>query len=211
MADTEKPSTARSQQAAQVADANVPDARHAQRTATQTNPSDNDRMTSREHPLSREPVERVQHADRAVPPGTTTNDRPGPLSPKDRERFAYLSSKTPNPNVLPPSVRTEDEEHEFRKLSKVVADAERQEALERARPEVHLAPQARLDELKAKGDLGEGETIEARRIEELLRDEKRVEELKGMDKRVPEEDDELTMLQARVTEARAAGGFDPNG
>lgn len=120
--------------------------------------------------------------------------------------------KESNPHVLPPNVRTEDEEHEFRKLSKAVADADRQAALEAAGPEMRLSPKQRHAELKKKGQhLGEGETIELRRIEELMHDEKRIEELKKMDKRVPEEDDELNMLMQRVTEARAAGGFDPNG
>lgn len=194
MADTEKPSS-RSQQAAQ------------------PNPTDNDRTTSANHPLSGEPIGRVQHADRASPASATTNERPGPLSAKDRERFEELRSKERNPNVLPPNVRTEDEEMEFRKLSKVVADAERQEALERARPEARLTPQARLDQLKQKPQqaLGEGETIEVRRLEELLHDEGRIEELEGMDKRVPEEDAELDMLRRRVVDARANGGFDPNG
>lgn len=161
-------------------------------------------------------------ADTIKPAGRSTesrtvleapSSRPMPLSAKDRERFEELRSKEANPNVLPSNVRTEDEEHEYRKLSKMVADAERQAALEASTPSARPNPRMRLAELKRKPqqELGEGETIELRRIEDLLRDEKRIEELRGMDKRVPEEDDELNMLQRRVAEARAAGGFDPNG
>lgn len=226
MADTGKPAD-RSAEAAKVADATVPDApkrgpgRPPNAPDARLGPtdrrdvgnpsSDNDRVTSKEHPLSQEPVERVQHADRAVPHEQTTNPRPSPLAAKDRARFEELRSKEPNPNVLPPNVRTEDEEMEFRKLSKLVSDAERQAALEAARPETRPSPKQRLDELKGKGNLGEGETIEVRRLEEILSDEKRIEELKKMPKRVPEEEAELRMRQQRVAEARAAGGFDPNG
>jgi hypothetical protein len=86
----------------------------------------------------------------------------------------------------------------------------------RAEPEVapvtdeRSEPQRRLDALRRKGmqNLGEGETIDYRRLEYLIRDEKRVEELEGMDKRVEEEDAELAMLRQRVREARANGGFD---
>lgn len=158
------------------------------------------------------PADRPQDTVRAAPAPLVPRPATPPLSPKDRERFEELRAKEPNPNVLPPNVRTEDEEHEFRDLSKRVSDADRQAAAEAARPMARLSPQQRLDALKGKGqNLGEGETIERARIEELLRDEDRVEELKGMDKRVPEEDAELDMLQKRAAEARAAGGFDPNG
>lgn len=217
MADQTKPAD-RSEEAKKVADAAVPDApkRGPGRppnppTTTETPSTENDRVTSREHPLSREPRERIQHADRALPDEATTH-RPAPLDARAQERFEYLRSKEPNPNVLPPNVRTEAEEHEYRKLSKLVSDAARAAAEDAAAPEVRINPKHRLDELKRKGQhLGEGEAIEARRIEEMLRDEARIEELKKMDKRVPEEDDELVMLQQRVAQARAAGGFDPNG
>lgn len=138
------------------------------------------------------------------------DDRPLLLSAVDKARLDELSAKRPNPDVLPPDVRTEGEEREFRSLSKRNADATRAAAA--AQTDIRRSPRQRLDELKRKGQqLGEGEAIELRRVEELLRDEQRVETLKAMDKRVEEEDAELAMLQARVTEARAAGGFDPNG
>lgn len=215
MADQQKPSS-RSQQAPQVDDAKVKDATHADHVAATRTSADstrNDRMTSSEHPLSSEPKERVQHADRAPPPESVHRGQPTPLSPEDQERFEYLRSKDANPDVLPPNVRTEDEEHEFRELSKVVAGYERQQALEAARPEYRVTPQQRLDELKRKPQqsLGEGEAIELRRIEELLHDEDRIAELQHMDKRVPEEDEELNMLMQRVEDARRNGGFDPNG
>lgn len=208
MADQTTPSN-RSAEAAKVADATVPDAKNVPRT--EPNQPASERVVSQGHPLAGEPISRVQHADRAPAPESTTH-RPSVLSKKDRERFEYLRSKEANPNVLPPNVRTEDEEHEFRKLSKVVGDAERQAALEAGRPEMRPSPKHRLAELKKKGQhLGEGETIERARIEALLHDEERIEKLKAMDKRVVEEDEELEMLQQRVAEARAAGGFDPNG
>ncbi len=216
MADQTTPSS-RSQQANQVSDAKVKDATHAGKTDTKpgvpsADPSKNDRVTSREHPLSSEPRERVQHADREPPASAVQRGSPTPLSPKDQERFEYLRSKDANPNVLPPHVRTEDEEHEYRQLSQAVSAAEEQAAMEAAQPYRYADPKDRLAELKRKGrDLGEGETIELRRIEELLHDEKRIAELKRDDKRVVEEDEELARLQQRVAEARAAGGFDPNG
>ncbi len=134
------------------------------------------------------------------------------VSAADRERLAELREKQPNPDVLPADVRTEAEEHEFRELSKRVADADRQAALEASRPDLRPSPKERLAALKAKGQgAGEGEVIEARRIEDLLHDEARAEELRKMDKRTEEEQVELEMVQARAAEARAAGGFDPNG
>jgi hypothetical protein len=209
MADTGKPAD-RSAQDAQVRDSRVPDARNQPRT--EPNAPALNTTVERGHPLAGEPIRNVQHADRAVPHESTTNAPPGPLSPKDRARFEELRAKEPNPNVLPPNVRTEDEEHEFRKLSQVVADADRRAAIEAARPDMRPSPKQRIEELRAKGQhLGEGETHDLRRAEELVRDEKRVAELKAMDKRVEEEDAELAMLQVRVAEARAAGGFDPNG
>jgi hypothetical protein len=74
-------------------------------------------------------------------------------------------------------------------------------------------PQRRLDALRRKGmqNLGEGETIDYRRLEYLIRDEKRVDELLAMQTRVPEEEDELAMLRQRVREARVNGGFESNG
>jgi len=176
--------------------------------ADTTKPADH-HDTVRAAPLVPRPVGRPpnQHVDRATEP-----TKPAELSLEDRERFEELRAKTANPNVLPPNVRTEDEEHEFRDLSARVSDEARAAALEAARPEARPNPKQRFEALKAKGqNLGEGETIELARIEGLIKDEARVDELKAMDKRVPEEDAELDMLQTRVAEARAAGGFDPNG
>jgi hypothetical protein len=115
----------------------------------------------------------------------------------------------PNPEALPPNTRSVDEEAEFRKLSQIVAEADRQAALDAARPEAQPDPKQRLAELKRK-DRTEGEGIEHRRLEELLADEARVDVLKRKDKRSHEEDAELVMLQARTRDARAAGGFAPN-
>lgn len=156
------------------------------------------------------PTERP-HADTVRATAAPHDARPVPLSTKDRERLEELRAKTANPNVLPPNVRTEDEEHEYRALSKRVSEEERASAVEATRPETRPHPKDRLAELKGRGNLGEGETIEVRRLEEILSDEKRIEELKKMPKRVPEEEAELRMRQQRVAEARAAGGFDPNG
>lgn len=209
MADTGKPADKSAQ--AQVRDSSMRDARpgDAQRTARPDHPAA-ESMTSANHPVSNEPLDRVQHADRAVPEEATTH-RASPLSRKDQARFDELKSKDPNPNVLPPNVRTEDEEHEYRKLSKAVADYERQVALDAGRPEAQLTPKQRLAELKKMNQHGEGVAIETRRVEELIRDEERIAELQGMDKRVVEEDEELSMLQRRVADARANGGFAPNG
>ena len=159
------------------------------------------------------PVDRpsVPSPPRAAGTMPVAEPRPVPLSPKDRERLEELRAKAPNPHMLPPNTRTEDEENEFRKLSNIVADADRQAALDAARPEVRMSPKQRLAELKGKGDLGEGEEIDRRRLEELMADEARVEVLKGSDKRSLEEDAELAMLRDRVRDARVAGGFDPNG
>lgn len=209
MADQQAPSSRSQQQASQVDDAKVKDARHADHApppGTRTDRTKGDTTTSREHPLSNEPREMVQHADRAPPPDAVQRG-PTPFSPEDQARFDELRSKDPNPNVLPPNVRTEEEEMEFRELSKAQADFERQQALEAARPEFRASPQVRLDELKGKGELGEGEAIELRRLEEMVRDEKRIAELQHMDKRVPEEDDELRMLTSRVSDARRNGGY----
>lgn len=188
MADTEKPSEAKSAQAARVADVTVPDAKRG---------------------LGRPPNQpRTEHADREPPPESETH-RPSSLSPADRGRFDLLRSKLPNPHVLPLNVRTEDEEYEYRRLSQAVANAEQAAALDAADPGMRRTPKQRLDELKKKGhaNLGEGETIEMRRLEDLMRDEKRIDELMHDDKRVPEEDDELRMLQQRAAEARANGGY----
>jgi hypothetical protein len=143
-------------------------------------------------------------------PPAQTVERPAPplvVSAKDRERLAELAAKDPNPNVLPASTRTEDEEGEYRALSAAVAEADRQAAV--VQVEVKLDPAARLQQIKAKGgqNLGEGETIEVGRLEELLADEKRARELEAMDKRTDEEAAELAMVRERAAEARAAGGY----
>jgi hypothetical protein len=158
----------------------------------------------------RPPIERTPPDPTHDEPAKLAEEKPAPLSKAERERFDELSSKTPNPNVLPPSVRTEAEEQEFRRLQKRVSDADRVAALEAARPEARLTPTQRLAVLKKTDQHGEGVEIETRRLEYLIRDEKRVAELEAMDKRVVEEDEELAMLRQRVREARANGGFDAN-
>jgi hypothetical protein len=92
-----------------------------------------------------------------------------------------------------------------------LANARRVEPEPTSAQDERSEPQRRLDALKRKGmqNLGEGETIDYRRLEYLIRDEKRVEELLAMDKRVPEEEDELAMLRQRVRDARVNGGLEP--
>jgi len=158
----------------------------------------------------RPPIERAPPDPAYDEPAKSAEERPAPLSKAERERFEELRVKEANPDVLPPSVRTEAEEHEFRRLQKRVADVEAQAALEAARPEVLPTPTQRLAALKKTDQHGEGVEIETRRLEWLVRDEKRLDELRAMDRRVEEEDAEVLMLEQRVREARANGGFDAN-
>lgn len=152
--------------------------------------------------------ELAEHADRevsdhlpAVPRGLTNDER---------ERLDKLAGMKANPVMPPPGVRTEDEEREFRDLTKKANDAERRAALERASPAEGPPPEARLAELKKRGShLGEGEAIEMARLEEMVEDEKRIAALQKMDKRVEEEEDELRMRQDRSRAARAAAGYRP--
>jgi hypothetical protein len=106
--------------------------------------------------------------------------------------------KTSGPVSRPPVVR------------EPLAHARRAEPEPASATDERSEPQRRLDALKRKGtqNLGEGEMIQLRRLEYLIRDEKRVEELLAMQTRVPEEEDELTMLRQRVREARVNGGFE---
>lgn len=136
---------------------------------------------------------------------------PSALTPDESARLAELKAKRQNPSVLPADVRTEDEEHEFRDLNKRDADARRAAAALAARPEGRPNPRERMAELKGAGALGEGATIELRRLEELVDAEDRVAALKKQATRTAEEEDELAAKQRFVADARAAGGFDPNG
>jgi len=140
------------------------------------------------------------------------SEGPAPvMSPEDTARLNELRAKRANPNVLPPDVRTEDEEMEYRRLAKSEADAARV-AARVTTADVRPSPQDRVAELKAMGDLAEGQVIDLRRAEELVAAEARVAELKK--KAPPLSDDEyaeLAQKQRFVHDARVAGGYDEVG
>lgn len=174
--------------------------------------------TTAPRPVGRPPAVETKRDD----PGKVSPDTPPAkanppypihvMSREEADRLQELRAKKPNPDVLPPDVRTEDEEMEFRDLAKKEASAARVAQAEARRPEVRPSPRERLADLKRKGqEIGEGEKIDLRRLEDLAAAEDRVAELKEMQQRTPEEDDELSERIQFVRSARVDGGYDENG